>query len=128
MTSDAKAILRFLTVHPPEMDIEGLSQIVRCGIHSGIPSCCILFYLMFLFVWDLAFGALEPCNDKGCRVCTEAVPAARRIVRAYNRVVPKKVHYNPCPDCLEERKFVRLLSCDRLKKTGSGIRCELLRK
>ena len=61
-----------------------IKNTVECGIHSGIPDCCIKYYVT-KWMW---------LSDEARR---------KRIKRIVG------VGYVPCPQCLKKKKFVTTL-------------------
>jgi len=78
---------------------------IRCGIHSGIPACCIAF-----FVGHWAHGFSE---DKQAQYITRH----RKKLREAGLM-----GYVACPDCLETKNFTTLKPCACEKLTGRGMR------
>ena len=67
---------------------------VKCGWVSGIPLCCILWYILF---WR--FIAID-CQFKSWY---------------YNKALQRydyKVRYVTCPICLMKRKLAQIKDCD----------------
>ena len=68
-----------------------------CGRVSGIPECCVRFWLSNYWQY---------MND------------ADKLV--YHTLIPDKVQYIPCPTCLAKREFVEILKvedCDHVIPT-----------
>lgn len=85
-----------------ELKLKHLNKVVECGFHSGIPACCIKFYVtkwmwlnhkgkFFISYWDRMNKHKWTFDEKG-----EAVPAFQ---------------YIPCPKCLAQHRFTKLLPC-----------------
>lgn len=80
---------------------------IRCGIHSGIPACCIAFYIGH---WMHGF---------------EGMKEAQYITRHRKRMREAKLSgYIACPDCLTTKNLVRPNICacghltDRARREG----------
>ena len=71
---------------------------IKCGIQSGIPDCCIIFWIT---EW---FGGR---GTKGYTL-NEQLDCGRRL--------PKYVEYVPCPKCLKNHRFVK-----KIKKCKCNI-------
>ncbi len=69
---------------------------VHCGLHSGIPDCCILFYVTCM---DAVRSAEWRFQDK-------------RYANLVAHVAPGGAGYVPCPACLAARNLVRLRHCN----------------
>lgn len=73
---------------------------IKCGLHSNIPPCCILFFVA-------AFSeAFDSCTKK-----------KKPII--YNKIKEKvfkergfRFYYQPCPSCLFKAKPKKVKSCD----------------
>jgi hypothetical protein len=79
--------------------LKHLSKTIECGIHSGIPACCILHYVT-VHIWRTR----------------EEQSAYLALVDATARNVD--YDYIPCPQCLEARAFVETRACP------NGVRCQ----
>jgi len=71
---------------------------VFCAVRSGIPLCCIKFWME---EWEDFIGE-------------------RRITHHIN--VPKETQYVPCPKCIEKRHFVSIRICDKEDFKTCGVR------
>jgi hypothetical protein len=81
-----------------EAKIQALTQVtgshfrwdVECGVHSGLPDCCILYYCT---TWEKATSQeIETYHEKLLRL-------------------RKHPGYVPCPDCFKKRHFVAIQPC-----------------
>ena len=70
--------------------LKHLPQTIECGIHSGIPPCCVQHYVT-VHMWR---------NEDERHAYQELVDASGHDVR-----------YTPCPRCLDARSFVETRSC-----------------
>lgn len=66
---------------------------INCGLHSGLPECCIVF---FMTVWMPSFqiGFLD-------------MPYMKHI-----RSLKDRPQYIPCPACLVNKNIVMIKECD----------------
>jgi hypothetical protein len=72
---------------------------IECGLHSGIPKCCILFHIKAW--WPMTFNkALMDAYGNIQKALAESLPPRRR---------PQHVL---CPACLLARKVVRVKNCN----------------
>jgi hypothetical protein len=71
-----------------------LSEIVDCGRHSGIPECCISYYIVRL----LSFTEKQEYDRKKKCIFFEVM-------------ADKKFEYVACPECAENGKFIELKEC-----------------
>ncbi len=76
--------------------LKHLPKTIECGIHSGIPACCILHYVT-VHMWRTS----EQQSDYMALIDATA----------------PDVDYSPCPQCLEARAFVETRACP------NGIPC-----
>ncbi len=86
---------------------------IECGLHSGFPYCCIIFFTM---VWKPMMHELYD-NDGYFVSTSEIYNNYRRMLDSYK---DKNGHigYVPCPACFLERNFVKVKQCDcRRKRT-----------
>ena len=67
---------------------------IKCGKCSGIPECCVNF---FITVW-------KPLH------IDDKLPYLKVMD---NSEKDQDIHYIPCPECLENKRFVTLLPCDK---------------
>jgi hypothetical protein len=80
---------------------------VHCGLHSGLPDCCILFYITCW--WPLTLA--ESDDDEGN-------PYRDLLDGAGGR----GSGYVPCPGCLAARNFVEVRPCDaQSRRAGDGL-------
>lgn len=73
-----------------------LAHDIECGTHSGIPPCCIAFFVLEKRHWS--------CSD----------PRQRAYDRSLRKAAPGrkgKVGYAPCPACITAARFVRVRRC-----------------
>lgn len=71
---------------------------ITYGVHSKIPLCCIVYYVTKWFPGEYFLS-----------------PKARRYWRRVVGAAPN-LEYVPCPNCLRQRKFVRMHFCHRRNK------------
>lgn len=80
---------------------------VSCGLHSGIPVCCIVWYLTgwrALGALDRVFGEHEDFGDG-------IVMTTRGLTVSYgDRFVPGR-WYIPCPVCVVRGRRIELAPC-----------------
>ena len=75
---------------------------VECGLHSGLPLCCIVFFVKVRWRLD------------------EAGVASYRQIRGDH-----KANYFACPRCLIEQTIVEMHPCDCSAKCDGHLRREL---
>lgn len=83
----------------------------ECGRHSGIPECCIQY---FVEVWDPLFYAADSWSSK--------VEERHVLVGVFERVYGAKFRHIPCDACLLDGKAIRLQRCppDCWRYTGEA--------
>lgn len=72
--------------------IEYIARTMKCGLHSNIPMCCILW---FTFIWRH-------------HVYSIGGDVYRSFLADLGRAHPR---YIPCPACLARRRFNGVLTC-----------------
>jgi hypothetical protein len=81
-----------------------LPKSFECGVHSGFPTCCIVFYLTRK-IW---MTELE--NERYNSLIRQKRYYVYNDVGAIDKIVPS---YIPCPRCLELNHFVTdIKACD----------------
>jgi hypothetical protein len=65
----------------------------RCGNCSGIPDCCVEY---FITVWKESHMGIK-------------LPVLKELDKSEN----PGVHYIPCPTCLKNKNFIKLLPCNK---------------
>jgi hypothetical protein len=80
------------------------AHLVACGLHSGFPTCCIVFFVKFW--WPMMEGDGDP----------DGIARYRAMMKSMGMV--EGPGYIPCPRCLLERNFVgvRRCSCARRRR------------
>lgn len=75
-----------------------LKNTVECGFHSGIPACCIRFYVT---VW--LWLELESRSDR----------ENSEVFKSYRRKLREVEHpgYIACPECISTEFFVKMKDC-----------------
>jgi len=73
---------------------------VECGLHSNIPSCCIIFYCVFWKPHIMTSNYLE--NEY------------------WKKVNSGKFKYVPCPDCEISGKNVKIKKCECWKRNPNA--------
>ena len=68
---------------------------IHCGKHSGFPDCCIRFFISRWISKDLDS---KFCNDHRAKL---------------EKLGSKHPGYIPCPKCLKNRTFNKVLLCPR---------------
>lgn len=74
-----------------------LAHDIECGSHSGIPPCCIAWFVLEKRHWQ------------------RGDPRQRAYDRSLRRAAPRrkgKVGYAPCPTCIAHKRFVAIRVCD----------------
>lgn len=85
------------------------SHDIKHGVCSGIPSCCILW---FVYVWAPNFTGRK--DDKGNRLIfskKEQAAFRRKWMRRADKSFWKSmglpnIHYIACPDCIRRGSFI----------------------
>jgi len=80
---------------------------VRCGLHSGLPLCCILWYVTG---WHVMSGVPIP----------RAFRAYWRLIRLSGRIHGVQFGHIPCPACIVRGLAVHVLECDCDPAEGQG--------
>lgn len=95
---------------------------VECGLHSGIPQCCILFYTMMYLpaledhrLAEEMNKDVEDGNDELDLPGEWAFLNYRYMLNRYNDE-HERINYIPCPACFLARKFVKLKRCNCYRK------------
>lgn len=71
---------------------------IAMGLHSGIPACCVLFYVG---PWRSVFYTSPTKASKAHWA---------KLARAW-RALGRNIQYIACPRCLREKRFVRIHHC-----------------
>ena len=71
-----------------------LQHDVVCGLHSGFPPCCVIFYIT-----KKRWMAVEE-NDR------YMAKISRR-----EKSLKRRINYVPCPECLRAGRIVRCKPC-----------------
>ena len=91
------------------------APIVARGLHSGIPTCCVTFFVFEWLPWARTSGArAHPYNEELERAGFGRVREEEQIRRWRAGEKPDETppQYLPCPDCLAAARFVELHVCD----------------
>lgn len=87
-------------------------HMIECGLHSGLPPCCVSFFVKMWWPYTLAVNALSAREQANAVVAYDAYQAWTT-----------RPGYIPCPNCVIDRRFVHILACDcesgRLPQRGS---------
>ena len=89
------------------MNIDQINFHIEFGRDSGIPDCCINFWI------------------------TEYIPlfySNHSIILFYHNSIPTECQYIPCPDCLEKRSFIQIKTCGPKREIPFGDEPIYLRK
>jgi hypothetical protein len=92
----AKKAMR--TIAAAQYDWREAIEHVTQGMHSEIPTCCIVFFVMEWLPWQHAFKTQHPHMQELLFVG----------LRPGRKTAPE---YVPCPDCLVRRHFVDIHIC-----------------
>jgi hypothetical protein len=82
-----------VSYHPMDRDVD----VVR-GEHSGIPPCCIEF---FVTTWRRQWHDPRRAGIYRARIRMAGLRQRRRV------------GYIPCPECLDAHRFVRIHTCSK---------------
>lgn len=82
----------------------------RCGFHSGIPPCCITF---FIKIWTKLIRSLPDFYESYAKSPIER--DIRRIMELYQNST-YKTDYICCPNCFITGRVEPLRECDCTKK------------
>jgi hypothetical protein len=95
---------------------EEIDWIVRCGLFSGIPSCCIRYYVEF---WHWLLITEDECDSRVNDYWNLIWKACKkRKIECFNRI--------PCPECLMHGKPIKLNSC--CVKEKYHVKCKKLKR
>ena len=76
-------------------------QMIECGLHSGFPKCCVVFFVKVWWPYMIAIDQLSP------RARADALIPFDAYLKWTTRP-----GYVPCSKCIVERSFVEVLACD----------------
>lgn len=108
----AARILQLVEDIGADPEDEGAFQLVECGLHSGFSACCIEFFVRAY--WPVMMASprtikrLSRSSPRQASVL-RAMEGYRTALRGSVAVAPGHV---PCPQCLQDRRFVRVRRCD----------------
>lgn len=115
-------LLRLDMLH---LDAPELIHAATCGLHSGIPECCVAFYLT---IWSPALYASEaflaPIREAFVRFSpnTEATNPLFAFLDQYLYSVQhaglsanRKIGYIRCPACVLAKRVIKVKACDCYK-------------
>jgi hypothetical protein len=75
-------------------------QTIECGLHSGFPPCCVLYY-MRVHLWK-----------------------SHREMRKYTWAAGDLgFQHIPCPDCLKDKKIVKAKNCPKYSLCWHADEC-----
>lgn len=94
----ATAVARELGVDPADRCAVAM---IECGLHSGIPRCCVAF---FVKVWWPYWVMLDEPPSR-------AKKTAHVAFDEYSRWTTRP-GYVPCPACVIDGNFVEVLPCE----------------
>lgn len=87
--------------------LEDMHRTIACGLHSGIPPCCVAFYVR-TWLWQSRGGAITRFADR----------YLRRLDRDPDRLW---CGYIPCPGCL--RALERGARPAKVRACPAGAEC-----
>lgn len=79
---------------------------ITCGLHSGIPECCVAFYLL---MWQPAVHAEKALAD------TMLDASSLFKFNAHYRKLLGPCGYVRCPACILAKRVVKVKACDCTK-------------
>ncbi len=99
MTATARAnqAARDLGVDPAD---RAMMERVECGLHSGLPRCCVAFFVKVWWPYMLAIDGLSPRAEADAHVAFDAY-----------QLWTTRPGYVPCPRCVVDKNFVEVLPC-----------------
>jgi hypothetical protein len=112
-----------------ESDV-GAVRIVECGLHSGFPLCCIMFYVKIWAPWNSTLP--DVCEEANFNL-TKMQSILRRINPALERASEQQWAYLEqfgnhgyvrCPSCILSGKVVKVKACDHLQGRFKSLRLE----
>lgn len=86
---------------------DGTIRLVECGLHSGFPPCCVVFFVQVWWPAHMLDGS-SPALRKTRALMSDYQRVLRRV-----RADHARVSYIPCPDCVLSKKFVMMKKCSR---------------
>ena len=93
---------------------------VMCGLHSGIPPCCVAFYVkMYVKIWHALpdeASLVKVLANKGDVRWAFAATVGDYFDWITALPADTRPHYIPCPSCVLHEQFVpQLVKCNCLK-------------
>jgi hypothetical protein len=88
--------------------LKHINKIVNCGIHSGIPICCIRFY-----VSDWLWIVHDPRSSTWRSYWNQLEKKRKPIYNPKTKKVKYNFEYIPCPDCLKKNSFSKIKKCPK---------------
>lgn len=82
-------------------------NVIKCGLHSGIPECCVAFYVL---AWEDLYAMPE---------YAKAMDKVRHLGRHRAANNYRLIGYVPCPACLLAETFVKVRRC-KCGEIGTG--------
>jgi len=115
VTSHEKEVVALLrrmeALQPDDLTIYN----VDCGIHSGFPACCIVFFVKVWDRWVLSLASLHAHGETHAQLLQRADSQQKEALLAtdsYRDMIGDlHVGYVPCPRCLLDRSFVVPRKC-----------------
>jgi len=80
----------------PDDTLDNIPNIIKCGVHSGFKKCCIIFFItkwLHMIYCDEHISYYELMEQKSKDLNT-------------------KIGYIPCPTCLLNGDFVKVIKCE----------------
>lgn len=94
----ATEVARELGVDPADCSAV---EMIECGLHSGLPRCCIAFFVKVWWPFMCAIDELPPSTGTNSRADFDE----------YQRWTTQP-GYVPCPRCVLDENFVEVLPCE----------------
>ena len=96
-----------------EARLKHLKSTIACGFHSGIPACCIKFYIT---KWLWIEKATTDKNDYFNKYWRKMNEKRKIILNPITNKIEYSFTYIPCPTCLKYERFVKIKSCPKNSK------------
>ena len=126
MTSHERAVVSFLRRMGGGCPDDGTIYNVDCGIHSGLPRCCILFFVKVWDRWALSVASLRVHGETRQQLLARADVQQKEALLAmdsYREMLGDlRVRYILCPRCVLDRSFVVPRRCSRHLTTRARAR------
>ena len=97
--------------------LKQMASNIVCGMHSGIPHCCIKF-----FVTEWVYVLPKSSENKFYAYYWKQMQNAQTFsINPQTNELEQDCQYIPCPECLKYRQYIKIKSCP-------DDSCKVLRK